>query len=206
MPSLDRIFRSLCASVMIAAWTSMPASAGFVVDKTTTLLGDDNVIQLTVYSLVTSHIANGSTVFNYTYTVTYNAGSADIHFFGVENPYDRPYFGTNNSPIDANAFTDPVYESSSGVPFFIEWTGDYGRVLTTGQTRTFSYQSFYAPLATDVYCYAIDGGSAAEGGVIGMGPVVPEPASLLALACGVAGMAPGIIRHRRHSAEGGNRS
>lgn len=176
---------ALASLLMLAVLVScVPAGADFVRDKTTNLLGYDNVGQLTVYSLVTRDAG----VYTYSYTVTYDVGSADVHIFGLENPNDAAYSDAANDV----AFDNPIY--SAGSYASIEWNGDAIRVLGVGETAQFSYKSLYAPQDIDVYCYAIDGGAAAEGGAIGMGDVIPEPAGMLVLIVGAAGILPRMIR------------
>jgi hypothetical protein len=170
--------------MLVVLATCVPAGADFVRDKTTNLMGYDNVGQLTVYSLVTKDAG----VYTYSYSVTYDVGTADVHIFGLENPNDAAYSDAANSMT----FDNPIY--SAGYYANIEWAGDAMRVLSVGQTAQFSYKSLYAPQDIDVYCYAIDGGAAADGGAIGMGDVIPEPASMLVLIAGVAGMLPKVIR------------
>ncbi|MEN6358074.1 MAG: PEP-CTERM sorting domain-containing protein [Armatimonadota bacterium] len=162
------------------------ASAGIVDQKTSTLKGSGNVQQLICDAVVT---LDGG-IYTYTYTLTYDIGPATVHIYKVQNPNYASYYNASNTPNDAGIFTNPANGNSN-------WIGWQNGALDVGGSRVFSYQSSRAPMDIDVYCYAVDGGSAAIGKTLGMGETIPEPSSLLVLAFGAVGTGSLIIRRRK---------
>lgn len=162
------------------------ASAGIVAQKTSTLTGSGNVKQLTCDAVVSLDAG----VYTYSYTLTYDLGPDAVHIYKVQNPNYSAYFDADNTPYDASKFDNPA-DGNSG------WVAWLNGELIEGESRAFSYQSFYAPMEIDVYCYAVDGGSAAIGKTLGMGDMIPEPSSLMALVFGIVGTGSLIIRRRK---------
>ncbi|MCL5103707.1 MAG: PEP-CTERM sorting domain-containing protein [Armatimonadetes bacterium] len=185
-------FTSVTAIVVLLGLLCVPASADFVRDMNSTLTGIGDVGSLSVYSLVTRDLVGAQYVFTYDYAVTYDTGGADVHIYGVANPNDSSYFDAQNVGVGGAHFDDPVYIGGSYAN--VEWSGG---ILPIGGLRHFSYKSLFAPQDIDVYAYAVDGGAAAEGTAIGMGNTIPEPGTVVALAFGLLGLAPKVIRRRK---------
>jgi hypothetical protein len=164
------------------------ASASIVDQKTSTLTGNGNVKQLTCNAVVTLDAG----VYTYSYTLTYDIGPDAVHIYKIQNPNCCAYFNAANMPNDASKFTNPADGNSN-------WVGWLNGQFVVGTTRTFSYQSLYAPIVRDleVYHYAVDGGSAAIGKTLGMRDAIPEPSSLIALMFGVVGTVSVVARRRR---------
>lgn len=162
------------------------ASASIVDQKKSTLTGTGNVKQLTCNAVVTLD----SGVYTYSYALTYDIGPDIVHIFKVQNPNCAAYFNASNVPVDAGTFDNPADSNSNWIPW-------YNGQFAVGETRTFSYKSYYAPMEIDVYCYAVDGGTAAIGKTLGMRDVIPEPSSLAALVFGIAGTGSLLIKRRK---------
>jgi len=132
-------------------------------------------------------------IYTYTYTLIYSAGminpvsglAPQIHLFDVDNPNGCRFFGAA-----ADGFT-PLATEGNGTVDWINGT------INVGETRTFSYQSYSAPMEIYVYTYVENGGTYAEGETLGMGSMIPEPSSLAAILLGAAGMLPLAIRRRK---------
>ncbi len=124
-------------------------------------------------------------IYTYTYTLIYTAGVGGIHVFDVENPNGTWYFDATGT-----GFTAPA----DGNSLWLEWLGGE---MNVGETRTFSYKSYAAPMEIEVWTYVIDGGTSAVGTTLGMGAYIPEPSSLIAFAFGAAGLVPIVIRRRK---------
>lgn len=132
-------------------------------------------------------------VYTYTYTLIYNQGIKDplsgnapyIHLFDVENPNGKSFFGAAGQ-----GFTAPA----DGNDLAVEW---FNGEIREGETRTFSYKSLCAPMEIEVFTWVVDDGTYATGTTLGMGSMIPEPSSLLALVLGTAGLVPFAIRRRK---------
>lgn len=178
--TLPRIF---AAAALLVLALSVSASAVQVAHSNTYLEGDlatgtglacDAVVDLT------------GGIYTYTYTLTYNAGVGGIHIFDVENPNGVNFFDAAGSA----GFSGP----NNGNATWIEWLGGE---LMPGNSATFSYKSYAAPMEIEVWTYVINGGTSAVGTTLGMGAALPEPSSLIALAFGATGFLPLAIRRRK---------
>ena len=191
--------RFVCLSPLIVLAVllfAIPASAEIVRSLSSPLYGTGDVLQLTVNAQVDRALSGGSYLYTYSYTVTYDIGTADVHIYGVENPNDSSYFNAQNSGTSGTNFIDPSYVAGSYAN--IEWNS--GSLLmptpTTTYSRVFSYQSRFAPQDIKVYAYAVDGGTSADGWTLGMGDMIPEPGGIIALAFGMLGLAPKFLKRR----------
>jgi len=184
-----RLPHVITAAIVAAMALSIPASA-LTVD--TTLYGNvgGDVGNVDVHAVVT----RTGNIYDYNYTISYYAvggKSAAIHSFSISNDGGTSYFGAANNA----GFSNSVYSESNALAA-IEWLGN-GNAITVGQTKTFSYQSEYMPMDLLVYTCAADGGGYADGETVGMGAMIPEPSSILALALGLSGFAPFVIRRKK---------
>lgn len=141
-----------------------------------------------ICNAVVSQVGN---VYTYDYTLIYTAGIGPIHIFDVENPNAGAFFDAVNQPVGKpDEFTDPA-DGNAG---WVDWIDGEIRV---GDTRTFSYKSYYAPMEIEVWTYVINGGTSAVGTTLGMRDMIPEPSSLAALLFGAAGLLPLVIKRRK---------
>lgn len=179
--------RWVCVGVLVIAAValSVAASALVVDEETTTLTGLKSVKSVTCHAVV--DLAGG--IYTYTYDLTYNEGAV-IHIYRVQNPNLRSFFDALNVPLgETDEFTNPLNGSAS----WVSWTnGD----LTQGQSRSFSYKSYYKPQEIEVWCWVVDGGDNATGKTIGMSAYIPEPGSLVVVSLGIIGLIPVVRRHR----------
>ncbi len=196
MVTTRRVFPALGLIGFVVVLIALSCSLSFanvIASKTTQLLGSGAVGDIQVYSQV-DEVPDGSAfLYTYTYTLTYLSGTATAHDFGIDNPNDSAFFNASNTPTSGGHFVDPVYVAGSYD--FIEW--NTGGSLPVNGTDTFSYQSLYKPQDVDVYAFMMDGGSTAQGEVIGMSDVIPEPSALAALALGILAVAPKLVRRPR---------
>lgn len=181
----------------LSALLCMAASAYTIVDQYDTLMASDSeatIQEVIIHAVVDkTEIGPGLNHYLYTYTLNYTVGSDDLHIWGLENPMDIPYTNADN---DAG-FSSPVYVSRPLFPHALEWQAIEGGGLAPNSSGTFWYESNRAPMTWGVYTYTIDGGLGAEGFTVGMSDLIPEPASLLALAAGLLGIAPIMIRCKK---------
>ncbi|MCX6344643.1 MAG: PEP-CTERM sorting domain-containing protein [Armatimonadetes bacterium] len=181
MKNKFRLPHVLTAAIIVAIALSVPASALTLDTTLTGYLGAGNV---DVHAVVTK-TAN---IYDYNYTISYVTG-ATLHLFGIANDSGVSYFDAANN----GGFINPEYNALDAYAD-IEWLGS---AIEAGQSRTFSYQSEYAPMDITVYAYALNSAGYAEGDTLGMGAMIPEPSSILALALGLTGCAPFVIRRKK---------
>lgn len=180
----------ILVAVMILLAAGVVASADVVVaESIDTLTGDGTVGSIECKATVTRGADN---IYTYLYELTYTTGTSAVHTFSLGNPNCVDFYDANNIfVIGAKTFQDP----EDGSDRFLEWT--QGEVRPNDQHQ-FSYKSAYAPML-DVKGSAsvIDGGCYAEGSTLVMGDVIPEPASLLVVLFGSAGVVPMILKRRK---------
>lgn len=164
---------------------------------TSYITGEDSVGSITCNATV-SHGLDG--IYTYSYELTYTTGTNDVHIFSVEDPSASEFFLAANVPADvppvANHFLDPTYDVENP---WVTWINGNLKAPVGGvvDTRTFSYQSYYAPAEIDVFTYVMNGGDFAFGTTLGMGALIPEPSSFAALLFGAVGLVPLVIRRRK---------
>lgn len=124
-------------------------------------------------------------IYTYSYTLTYSGGLSPIHTYKVYNPNQSAFF----SAINNDGFTNPA----DGTANQVSWING---TVQVGESFTFTYQSYYAPMEIDVYTVAIDTGKSATGKTLGMGAVIPEPSSMAALLFGAVALVP-FARRRK---------
>lgn len=197
MNLFGRIIRVSALCLGLSALLCMAASAYIIIDQYDTLTTTDTeatIQEVVIHAVVDkTEIAPGLNHYLYTYTLNYTNGTDDLHIWGLENPMDIPYFGAGNTA----GFDSPSYVSRWYAPHALEWQALEGGGLAPNSTGTFYYESYRAPMTWGVYTYCIDGGLGAEGFTVGMSDMIPEPASLLALATGLLGIAPIMIRRKK---------
>lgn len=170
----------IVAVLVIMLASSISASADWT--KTSYLTGTLATGQNLQCDAVVS-LLNG--VYTYNYTLTFVAGASEIHTYKVYNTNYSGFFNAANG----DGFTNPT----SGNASQISWING---VLAPGHSCSFSYQSYYAPMEIDVYTYAVDTGKSATGKTIGMGALIPEPSSIVALFFGGVALVP-FARRRK---------
>lgn len=184
----NRVIILVAAMILLAA--GVVASADVVVaESIDTLTGDGTVGSIECKATVTRGVDN---IYTYLYELTYTTGTSAVHTFSLENPNRANFYDANNIPvIGVKIFQDP----GDGSDDFLGWT--HGEIRPNDQHQ-FSYKSAYAPML-DVKGFAsvIDGGCCAEGWTLVMGDVIPEPASLLVVLFGSAGVVPMILKRRK---------
>lgn len=178
----------LVAVLMLAI--CVPASAQVIVaQETTHITGLGGISDIQCDATVTKGLDG---IYTYEYLLTYLSGIATVKTHRVQNPNFSEFFDAANTPLGEPAEFDNIAGTSTAL--WASWTNGW---LQPGQTRTFSYKSAYKPQDILVWEIVIDGGSSATGHTIGMGDVIPEPASMAALLMGFAGLVPLVIRRRK---------
>lgn len=176
-------------AVLLVLALCISASASVVASWTSHLIGTGDINDITCNATVTKGV---DSVYTYAYELVYTTGSAAVHTYKIQNPNAASFYNATNTSSDtAGHFTDPA----AGSDGWVYWTGGF---INVGDTRTFSYQSVYAPM-TDIQAWGvvIDGGTAATGKTLAMGASTPEPSSLAALLLGAVGLVPVMIKRRK---------